>query len=131
MLWKSIRIHSWNFQTIIRKGTKTINSSFLIYSHSNNSTKINNIKKILFGISVPKNIFKKSVERNKYKRQIRTMIMNYIKKKSKIYDTIKNLSIIIIASHKYPKKKYSENKIQLEGMIDYIIKKKHKNFTKR
>jgi ribonuclease P protein component len=65
---------NWEFQKIITHGQKVGNRNFTIFARKN---QLNNCQ---FGISIPQHFVKKAVQRNYYKRQIRNMLIQHLKK---------------------------------------------------
>ena len=69
MLKKENRLTTKEFLDVFKKGEKKHNSFFLLVYTKND-------KKVKVGVSIPKKIFKKAVDRNKTKR----IIFNLLKK---------------------------------------------------
>src|SRR5271156_4458074 len=95
MLQKSYRLRkNWQFQKIIEAKRRIFNDSFVIFWTANNQVNCQ------FGISIPRKLVKKAVDRNYYKRQIRHMLLLHLKKRNYSCQTIpphfhSNLVIII------------------------------------
>jgi len=61
----------WEFTEVIEKGKKVSNLEFAIFYSPNH---LNNYR---FGISIPRKLVKKAVQRNYYKRQIKSILVKH------------------------------------------------------
>ncbi|CFW93122.1 Ribonuclease P protein component [endosymbiont DhMRE of Dentiscutata heterogama] len=115
MLWRPHRLRkNWQFQTIITKGKKLVNPSFVVFFLANN---LNNCQ---FGISTPKKLLKKAVERNRYKRQVREMIISYLKKNQDSCQTNGNHShnnFVVIIRYPYLDLDFATNQKNLHKLL--------------
>ncbi|WNE40060.1 MAG: Ribonuclease P protein component [Mycoplasmataceae bacterium] len=121
VLWKPYRLRkNWQFQEIITDGQKIVNASFVIFLVSN---KLDNCQ---FGISTPKKLVKKAVGRNKYKRQIRDMLIKYLKKNQdscQINDNHKHYDFVIIIRHSYLENDFQTNQKNLYKLMELAHRK--------
>ena len=111
---------NWQFQEIITNGQKIANASFVFFLFPN---QLNNCQ---FGISTPKKLVKKAVGRNKYKRQIREMLINYLKKNQDSCqndDDHKHYDFVMIIRHSYLETDFQMNQKNLYKLIDLAHKK--------
>ncbi|WP_425451147.1 ribonuclease P protein component [endosymbiont GvMRE of Glomus versiforme] len=130
MLWKPYRLRkNWMFQAIIKDKSKKrlINSSFLVFATKNS---LNNCK---FGISIPKKMLKGSfknkkksfsVKRNKFKRQIREIIIRYLKlNNNSCWTSVNHIhyNLVIIIRHHYLNSDFSTNQINLNNLFCLIF----------
>ena len=92
------------FQSMIKKGAKIVNQSFVIYygQKDDDETRI--------GISVSKKLGN-AVHRNLYKRQVRMMCHELIDFKNTNYD------LVLIIRFNYSSLSYEENKNNLEKLL--------------
>lgn len=115
-LWKPYRLRkNWQFQKIITDGQKIVNASFVIFLAPN---KLDNCQ---FGISTPKKLVKKAVGRNKYKRQIRDMLIKHLKKNQdscQINDNHMHYDFVIIIRHSYLANDFQTNQKNLYKLIE-------------
>ncbi|KLL05328.1 MAG: ribonuclease P [Mycoplasmataceae bacterium RV_VA103A] len=115
MLWRPYRLRkNWQFQSIITKGKKLVNSSFVLFFQTNN---LNNCQ---FGISTPKKLLKKAVERNRYKRQVREMIISYLKKNQDSCQTNENhfhSNFVVIIRYPYLDLDFATNRKNLYKLL--------------
>lgn len=124
MLWKFYKLRkNWQFQAIIKKSKKIFDKNFNIFFDKNKS------KNCRFGISIPQKMIKKSVERNYLKRQIRNILIIYLKNNNNCIENFKKNSdhfhsnIVIIIKKSYLNNKFENNKENLEKLIDLISEK--------
>ena len=115
MLWKPYRLRkNWQFQEIIVGGQKIANPSFVIFSVKNN---LNNCQ---FGISTPQKLIKKAVDRNRYKRQVRDMIITHLKKHDdscQINDNHSHCNFVIIIRYPYLDNDFATNQKNLYKLL--------------
>lgn len=92
------------FQSMIKKGAKIVNQSFVIYygQKDDDETRI--------GISVSKKLGN-AVHRNLYKRQVRMMCHELIDFKNTNHD------LVLIVRFNYSSLSYEENKNNLEKLL--------------
>ena len=111
MIWKPYRLRkNWQFKALIKSGQRIANPNFVIFSAENN------LDNCLFGISIPQKLVKKAVDRNYYKRQIRNMIILFLKKNGdscQIGRAHQHRNFVIIVRHFYLVKDFSTNKQNL------------------
>ena len=107
MPWKPHRLRkNWEFQEVIAKGKKLTNRYFIIFYNRN---KLNNCQ---FGISIPCKFFKKAVDRNYYKRQIRHIIIQHLKKHNdscQITNSHQHCNLVIIVRPAYLENNFAVN----------------------
>ncbi len=94
-----------DFKKIITKSKPTFNFCFQLWS------KYDNNKTPLIGIVVSKKNFKKAVQRNKIKRQIKAMIRDF---------EFDNKTYIVKVNSKYNWKKYELNKSKLLETLNKV-----------
>lgn len=98
-----------DFKYLLSK-KKTINSSsYVIYFLPNN------LMYPRFGISVSKKRCKRSVDRNRTKRQIKSILHEYVMENKN-----KNLDILIVVKDFFFSKEFSENKLELGSQLNKI-----------
>ena len=95
---------SEEFQSMIKKGTKVVNPSFVIYYQSKERDEAR------IGISVSKKLGN-AVHRNLYKRQVRMMCHELIDFKNTNHD------MVLIIRFNYSSFSYEENKNNLEKLL--------------
>ncbi|MDR1670618.1 MAG: ribonuclease P protein component [Spiroplasmataceae bacterium] len=121
VLWKPYRLRkNWQFQGIITSGQKIVNSSFVIFFFSN---KLNNCQ---FGISTPKKIIKRAVDRNYCKRQIREMLIKHLKNNQnscQMNDNHTHYDFVIITRYFYLENEFQVNQKNLYKLLDLTCKK--------
>ncbi|WNE41180.1 MAG: Ribonuclease P protein component [Mycoplasmataceae bacterium] len=126
-LWRPYRLRkNWQFQEIITDGQKLVNDSFVAFLFAN---KIENCQ---FGISTPKKIIKKAVDRNHYKRQIRDMLIKFLKKNQDSCQTKENhnhFSFVIIVRYSYLENDFQTNQKNLYKLLDYGYARIKENST--
>ncbi|MEF9984758.1 MAG: ribonuclease P protein component [Malacoplasma sp.] len=89
---------------------QTINSpSYIIYFFRNT------LNQPRFGISISKKRCKLSVNRNKAKRQIKSIISNYV-----INNKSKNIDVLIVVKDQFFLKEFIENKLELDFQLNKI-----------
>ena len=93
-----------DFQTLIKKGKKVVNQSFVLYFQP----KVEEEARI--GISVSKKLGN-AVHRNLYKRQVRMMCQELIDFKNTNFD------FVLIVRFDYPSQSYADNKNNLEKLL--------------
>lgn len=119
--WKNYRLRkTWEFQRIIKERKKVYDNQFIIYYSSYNNAVGNELHKkyCRFGITIPQRIVKKAVMRNKYKRQLRSIIIalekkNYLKKFSK-------WDFLIVIKSDFTKNNFEKNKEQFKKLLDFF-----------
>lgn len=125
MLWKPYRLRkSWQFQAIIEKGKKVANPSFVIFSVQNG------LDNCQFGISVPQKLVKKAVDRNYYKRQVRSMLILHLKEHNNSCQTENNhlhYNFIIIIRYPYLDNDFQVNQKNLYKLLFFIYQRKINN----
>jgi ribonuclease P protein component len=121
VLWKPYRLRkNWQFQEIITEGQKIVNASFVIFLVAN---KLDNCQ---FGISTPKKLVKKAVGRNKYKRQIRDMLIKHLKKNQdscQINGNHEHHDFVIIIRHSYLGGDFQNNQKNLYKLMELAHRK--------
>ena len=95
---------SEEFQSMIKKGTKVVNPSFVIYYQSKERDEAS------IGISVSKKLGN-AVHRNLYKRQVRMMCHELVDFQNTNYD------MVMIIRFNYSSLSYEENKNNLEKLL--------------
>jgi ribonuclease P protein component len=96
------------------KGQKIVNPSFVLFSVANN------LNSCQFGISTPKKLLKKAVDRNRYKRQIRDMLISHLKKHQdscQISDKHAHNNFVIIIRYPYLDNDFSTNQKNLYKLL--------------
>jgi len=117
-MWKPYRLRkTWDFQKIIEQKNKIINYQFLIFYLPNQ------IANCRFGITIPKKIVKKAVERNLYKRQIKNMLILWIKESGCLEIENFHYDLVIIMRNSYTDKDFQHNQKILVSSLNYIVKK--------
>ena len=115
MLWKPYRLRkNWQFQEIITSGQKTVNASFVLFFVANN------LENCRFGISTPKKLVKKAVDRNRFKRQVREMLITHLKKHQGSCQTSANHShcnLVIIIRYPYLESDFATNQKNLDKLL--------------
>ncbi|QHX36252.1 ribonuclease P (protein C5) [Spiroplasma sp. TIUS-1] len=101
---------NYEFEKIITKKNFLKNQSFVIYSIKNNE----NILK--YGISVSKKNWK-AWERNKIKRQVRSIIWEYIKTSEN-----HSVDIIVMVRKEFEKKSFNENTNEFIKLVNKLRK---------
>jgi len=129
MLWRPYRLRkNWQFQEIIMKGQKIVNPSFVVFSVANN---FNNCQ---FGISTPKKLIKKAVDRNRFKRQVRDMLISYLKKNSdscQISDNHLHYNFVIIIRYPYLENDFQVNQKNLYKLLLSASQEKSNSLPKK
>ena len=129
MLWRPYRLRkNWQFQEIIMKGQKIVNPSFVVFSVANN---FNNCQ---FGISTPKKLIKKAVDRNRFKRQVRDMLISYLKKNSdscQISDNHLHCNFVIIIRYPYLENDFQINQKNLYKLLLSASQEKSNSLPKK
>ena len=92
------------FQSMIKKGTKIVNQSFVIYYGQKDGDEAR------IGVSVSKKLGN-AVHRNLYKRQVRMMCHELIDFKNTNHD------MVLIIRFNYSSLSYEENKNNLEKLL--------------
>ena len=92
------------FQSMIKKGTKAVNQSFVVYHQPKEGDEAR------IGISVSKKLGN-AVHRNLYKRQVRMMCHELVDFKNTNYD------MVLIIRFNYSSLSYAENKNNLEKLL--------------
>lgn len=135
--WTNYRLKkTWEFQKIIKERKKIFNNQFVIFYsiYSNISeTKIDK-KNCRFGISIPQKIVKKAVLRNKYKRQIRSILMELSRENKNFLTRFTKWDFVLVIKENFIKSTFSENKENLKKILDFFNwreNKKNLNFKKR
>ncbi len=95
------------FQQIIQEGVKTVTRSFITYRRK--ATMLTNDR---VGISVSKKLGN-AVERNKIKRQVRTMV-------AEATDFRSGFDTVIIVRNRYNERSYQENKKELLKIYETV-----------
>jgi len=117
MLWKPYRLRkNWEFQKILSEARKLFNDSFTIFFAGD---KLNNCR---FGISVPHKLVKKSVKRNHYKRQIRSMLIQYLKRHNESCQTSDkhyHYNFVIITRLGYLDSNFTTNRENLYKLLQH------------
>lgn len=122
MLWKPYRLRkNSEFQKIITQAHKVANRNFTIFLSSN---KLNNCQ---FGISIPHKWVKKAVDRNYYKRQIRNILIQYLKKYNNSCQLTINhchYNLVIIIRPSYLTSDFATNQENLTKLLFFALSKK-------
>ena len=95
-------------------GQKIVNASFVVFSVEN---KLNNCQ---FGISTPKKMVKKAVDRNRFKRQVREMLITHLKNHQNSCQTSTNHShcnLVIIIRYPYLESDFATNQKNLYKLL--------------
>ena len=92
------------FQSMIKKGSKVVNQSFVVYHQPKEGDEAR------IGISVSKKLGN-AVHRNLYKRQVRMMCHELVDFKNTNYD------MVLIIRFNYSSLSYEENKNNLEKLL--------------
>ena len=73
-MWSAYRLHkTWEFSEVFKQGKKVINSEFVAFYLPNH------LNTCRFGISVPRKIVKKATQRNYCKRQIKNILVSFLR----------------------------------------------------
>lgn len=130
-MWNIHRLRKTReFSSVISQGKKAINQNFLISCSHN---KLDNCR---FGISIPRKLVKKAVKRNYYKRQIRNMLIFFLKKFNCQFIhplnslTHYNLVIIIRINYLDVIKSYQSKQENLYKLISNFSSKEAKKMEK-
>lgn len=116
-LWNNYRLRkTQEFQEIIKKRRKIFNNQLIIF-YSEKKDKEN----CRFGISIPKKIVKKAVYRNKYKRQIKSILISIIKEKSNPLRRISNWDLVLVIKENFIKENFQKNKDDLKKLLNFFI----------
>lgn len=128
MLKKTYRLQKdWQFNYLIKKGYKTINRDFIIYSLPIilSSVKIRKANDYFFGVSIPKKMVKKATKRNLYKRQVCSILNIYLKQlilrqkvNSRRYFFYE---IIIVIRSNFLENNFSSNRSSLFSLLDIVL----------
>jgi len=122
-LWNNYRLRkTQEFQEIIKKRRKIFNNQLIIF-YSEKKDKEN----CRFGISIPKKIVKKAVHRNKYKRQIKSILISIIKEKNKPLRIISNWDFVLVIKENFIKESFQKNKEDLKKLLNFFIWKNNNN----
>jgi len=122
-LWNNYRLRkTQEFQEIIKKRRKIFNNQLIIF-YSEKKDKEN----CRFGISIPKKIVKKAVHRNKYKRQIKSVLISIIKEKNKPLRRISNWDFVLVIKESFIKESFQKNKEDLKKLLNFFIWKNNNN----
>ena len=122
-LWNNYRLRkTQEFQEIIKKRRKIFNNQLIIF-YSEKKDKEN----CRFGISIPKKIVKKAVHRNKYKRQIKSVLISIIKEKNKPLRIISNWDFVLVIKESFIKESFQKNKEDLKKLLNFFIWKNNNN----
>ena len=103
------------------KGQKIVNPSFVVFSVANN---FNNCQ---FGISTPQRLIKKAVDRNRYKRQVRDMLITHLKKHGgscQISANHSHYNFVIIIRYPYLEIDFATNQKNLYKLLFSAPKEK-------
>jgi ribonuclease P protein component len=108
---------------LVEKGRKIVSHNFVVFLSPISQLETNNC---LFGISIPKNLVKKAVNRNYCKRQIRNMLILYLKEHQNNCALGKkktHYKMIIIIRQNYLKNDFTDNQSSLYRLLFYIYQK--------
>lgn len=73
-MWSSYRLRkAQEFTAVIQQGKKLVNSDLAIFACPNH------LANCRFGISIPRKLVKKATQRNYYKRQVKNIIILWLK----------------------------------------------------
>lgn len=129
MIWKAYRLRKdWQFQKVVKDGIKVIRSGFTIRVLPLTADFIKKTRlrcdRCLFGISTPKIVAKKSVERNLRKRQIREMLINFLKSEQNPCGEKKHFhcAIIIVVRFDFLKNSFLSNQTSLIKALFYVFR---------
>ncbi len=98
---------SRDFDLIISKGKKVFSKYLLVFYIESTETKI--------GISIPKKIAKKAVDRNKNKRIVKSIISNNI-------ELLNNKKIVIISRKEFLNLNFEDKKREIENIFNKVKK---------
>lgn len=123
MLWKPYRLRkNWEFQKIIAQSPPVSNRNFRIFGAE---SQLNNCQ---FGISIPRKLVKKAVNRNYYKRQIRNILIYWLKKQNdscQITANHRHYNLVIIIRPAYLENNFATNQESLNKLLFFAISKKN------
>ena len=120
--WKSYRLK--RFQKVIKLGKRIIN--FNLPQFSFYVAKNNTLSHCQFGIGVPRKMIKGATERNFYKRQVKNILIRWIKKTNHCHPQHTHQSLIIIVRYPYLKNDFATNQKNLEWLLEWVLKKNSK-----
>lgn len=125
-LWNNYRLRkTWEFQEIIKKRRKIFNNQLIIF-YSEKKEREN----CRFGISIPQKIVKKAVLRNKYKRQIKSVLISIIKEKNNPLRRISSWDFVLVIKENFIKENFQKNKDDLRKLLNFFIWKNNNNQNK-
>ena len=122
--WTNHRLKkTWEFQRIIKERKKIFNEQFIIYysNHKNLTKKNERIIHCRFGITIPQKIIKKAFLRNKYKRQIRSIILNIGKNYDGYLEKLSRWDFVIVIRNEFTKNDFEKNENKLKKILDFFV----------
>ncbi|WNE41457.1 MAG: Ribonuclease P protein component [Mycoplasmataceae bacterium] len=123
---------TWEFQDIIKKRKKIFNNQFIIF-YSKNQDQEKVIENCRIGISIPQKIVKKAFLRNRYKRQVKSMLIDLMKNNKNFSSRFSKWDFVLLIKENFIKSKFEENKENLKKLLDFFNWRENKkkiNFKK-
>lgn len=120
-VWSKVKLRkSKDFQKVIKKGRKIANNSFVIFSFRKN-TPNNSSDCCKIGISVPQKILRKSNQRNKCKRQIKSII-NKLAKEKLFTEKLSKWEIVIVLRKDYLRQNFEEKRSKMLDLVLFLLR---------
>ena len=121
--WKKYKLKkTWDYQNIIKRKKRLFNDQFTVFFCKRSLDKnFTNLANCRFGISVPQKMVKRAFLRNRYKRQIREMIICFFKSNKKILINFQDLDFVIIVRQSFKEYEFAENKKSLFCLLKSIF----------
>ena len=118
---------AWDFQKVIEKGERFYSKNFTIFLKKNNRfTKNSQEKKHRIGISIPQKMVRKAVERNKYKRQLKNILLEIYKEENNLLKQFDHWDFIFVIRNQFLCTSFKENKENLKNLLNFLCFKKRK-----